>query len=79
VNRLKLLGKSERLFTALGFTEQAAYRRWKERLGGLRDTLAHGWSLLDEERDPVTAIKLFAAIRRFAEAGLACPDSLQGF
>jgi hypothetical protein len=74
-DRLKLLGKSERLLAALGFTEQAAYRRWKEQLGGLRDTLAHGGSLLDEERDPVTAIELFAAVRRFAEAVWACPDS----
>jgi hypothetical protein len=79
LDRLKLLGKSERLLTALGFSEQAAYRRWKERLGALRNTLAHGGSLLDEERDPITAIELFAAIRRFAESVLTCPSSLQAF
>jgi len=74
-DRLKLLGKSEKLRTELGFTEQAAYRRWKERLSRLRDTLAHGGSLLDREQDPIMAIELFAAIRRFAETVWACPDS----
>jgi hypothetical protein len=74
-DRLKLLGKSEMLRIALGFTGQTAFRRWKERLSRLRDTLAHGGSLLDRERDPIAAIDLFAAIRRFAESVWACPDS----
>ena len=76
-DRLKLVGKSEGLVPALGFTAPASYRQWKERLGGLRDTLAHGGSLLDEERDPAKAIELFAAVRRFAEAVWSCAESLQ--
>lgn len=67
-DRLKLLGKSDALIGTLSYRDVGSYRGWKEELGGLRDTLAHGGSLLDEQRDPVKAIELFAAVRRFAEA-----------
>jgi hypothetical protein len=66
-DRLKLIGKSRELVRALGFEDPRHYRSWKETLGGLRDTLAHGGSLLDAERDPLKAIDLFAEVRGFAE------------
>jgi hypothetical protein len=74
-DRLKLLGKSVTLLSLLGFGDRRAYTEWKEQLGRLRDTLAHGGSLLDEERDPVRAIELFDSVRRFAEKIWAAPDS----
>jgi hypothetical protein len=74
-DRLKLLGKSVPLLSTLGFGDRRAYAEWKEQLGRLRDTLAHGGSLLDEERDPVRAIELFDSVRRFAEKIWAAPDS----
>jgi len=72
-DRLKLLGKSVDLIATLGY-ELVAYKRWKEQLGALRDTLAHGGSLLDEEEDPSNAMGLFAAVRGFAESVWYVPE-----
>jgi hypothetical protein len=76
-DRLKLLGKSRDLIASLGYLEPDAYRIWKEQLGGLRDSLAHGGSLLHHEPDPAKARQLFAEVRGFAEAIWSLPDALE--
>ena len=63
---LALLQKCPGVVDQLGFTK-TRYRKWKERLRVLRDTLAHGGGLLHAEPDPLGAIQLFEDVRSFAE------------
>jgi hypothetical protein len=63
---LALLQKCPGVVDQLGFTKNR-YRKWKERLRDLRDTLAHGGGLLHAEPDPLSAIQLFEDVRSFAE------------
>jgi hypothetical protein len=66
-NRLELLSKCPAAVPALGFSSNKQFREWKERLGNLRDNLAHGGGLLLAEPDPLRAIDLFERVRSFAE------------
>ena len=66
-DRLRLLGKCDRVVSELGFASGKQFRNWKERLVNLRDNLAHGGGLLHAESDPVHAIELFEDVRSFAE------------
>jgi len=77
-DRLKLLGKNRELIRALGYGEPGAYKDWKEQLGHLRDTLAHGGSLLDHDPEPIRAIQLFDAVRGFADVIWSLPESPVG-
>jgi hypothetical protein len=65
---LTLIDKSPELVMALGFRDHAAFRAWKKTLRAIRDTLAHGGSLLDVVADPVEAASTFTRVREFAEA-----------
>jgi hypothetical protein len=64
--RLDLLAVSPRAVADLGFSGKA-FKRWKEKLNGLRDSLAHGGGLIDAESDPLEAIELFGKVRAFAD------------
>jgi hypothetical protein len=64
--RLDLLAASPGAAADLGFSGKA-FKRWKEKLNGLRDPLAHGGGLLDAEPDPLEAIELFGKVRAFAD------------
>ena len=66
-DRLRLLGKCDRVVSELGFASGKQFKSWKERLVNLRDNLAHGGGLLHAESDPVHAIQLFEDVRSFAE------------
>jgi hypothetical protein len=63
---LALLNKCPGVVDQLGLTKNR-YKKWKERLRLLRDTLAHGGGLLHAEPDPLSAIQLFEDVRNFAE------------
>jgi hypothetical protein len=63
---LALLRKCPGVVEQLGFTGNS-YKKWKEQLRTLRDTLAHGGGLLHAESDPLRAIQLFEDVRTFAE------------
>ena len=71
-DRLDLIGKSPALVAALGYDAQA-FQGWKKELRSLRDTLAHGLSLLDAVENPVDAVTTFNAVRRFAEVVWEAP------
>lgn len=62
---LALLYKSTGIIERLGFTG-SQFKKWKEQLCRLRDTLAHGGGLLHAEPAPLRAIKLFEDVRSFA-------------
>jgi len=66
-DRLRLLGRCDRVVSELGFASGKQFKSWKERLVNLRDNLAHGGGLLHAESDPVHAIQLFEDVRSFAE------------
>lgn len=63
---LALLHTCTGVIEQLGFTK-SQFRKWKEQLRLLRDTLAHGGGLLHAEPDPLRAIRLFEDVRSFAE------------
>ena len=63
---LALLYECTGIVEQLGFT-RSRFKKWKERLRLLRDTLAHGGGLLHAESDPLCAIQLFQDVRSFAE------------
>jgi hypothetical protein len=63
---LALLYECTGIIEQLGFTK-SQFKKWKERLRLLRDTLAHGGGLLHAEPDPLRAIQLFESVRSFAE------------
>ena len=63
---LALLYDCTAIVEQLGFTKNK-FRKWKEQLRRLRDTLAHGGGLLHAEPDPLRAIQLFEDVRSFAE------------
>ena len=65
--RLDLLAACPGALADLGFSSRKDFKKWKERLRGLRDTLAHGGGLLHAEPDPLHAIGLFEAVRSFAD------------
>jgi hypothetical protein len=63
---LALLYECTAIVKQLGFTRNQ-FKKWKEQLRRLRDTLAHGGGLLHAEPDPLHAIQLFEDVRSFAE------------
>ena len=63
---LALMNECTGIVTQLGFTK-SQFKKWKERLRLLRDTLAHGGGLLHAEPDPMRAVQLFEDVRGFAE------------
>jgi hypothetical protein len=63
---LALLYECTAILEKLGFT-RSQFKKWKEQLRRLRDTLAHGGGLLHAEPDPLRAIHLFEDVRGFAE------------
>jgi hypothetical protein len=66
-DRLRLLGKCDRVVPELGFASGKEFKRWKKRIVNLRDNLAHGGELLHAEPEPIRAIHLFEDVRSFAE------------
>lgn len=66
-DRLRLVGRVERLRRALGFDSRARFESWAEGLKRLRDSLAHGRTLLDHEPDAHRALTLVREVRAFAE------------
>ncbi len=67
-DRLRLVGKVERLRRELGHPSRDRFESWAEELKGCRNALAHGRTLLDHQRDPLQALGLVRRIRSFAEA-----------
>lgn len=65
-DRMLILRKSEPLRTQLGFESGKEIRPWGESLKRLRDTLAHGGSMLDYEPDPEKSLELLYDVREFA-------------
>jgi hypothetical protein len=63
---LALMNECTGIVAQLGFTK-SQFKKWKERLRLLRDTLAHGGGLLHAEPDPMRAVELFDEVRGFAE------------
>lgn len=63
---LALLHECTAIVEQLDFTRNQ-FKKWKEQLRRLRDTLAHGGGLLYAEPDPLRAIQLFEDVRSFAE------------
>lgn len=61
---LTLLYKCTGIIERLDFTK-SQFKKWKEQLRLLRDTLAHGGGLLHAEPDPLRAIRLFEDVRSF--------------
>jgi hypothetical protein len=64
--RLELLARCPGLTAELSFSGNGM-KKWKEQLNTVRDMLAHGGGLLDAQPDPVEAIRLFGAVRSFAD------------
>lgn len=65
-DRLDLLEKCPGV-EDLGFLSKTQYRKWKEKVTGVRNSLAHGGTLLHAQPDPVSAIDVFADIRSFMQ------------
>jgi hypothetical protein len=63
---LTLARKDSDLRERLGYSGRKSFSAWKERLGDVRNTLAHAGDLLSAEPDPIDAIDLFREIMRFA-------------
>jgi CBS domain-containing protein len=78
-DRERLARKLPAVRSALGFSSGEQVSKWMGPVKDLRNTLAHGGSLLDVERDPLRALELISDIRK--RAGLVWdavgPD--QGF
>lgn len=66
-DRLTLVEKLDGLSADLGFKSGRMFCAWTRPVKRLRDTLAHGDSLLAAQPDPIAAIDLLTAIRTFAE------------
>jgi hypothetical protein len=66
-DRLDLLGECQQALTHLGFDSKSSLEEWKKRVRPVRNSLAHGRTLLHAESDPVLAIDLFENIRSFAK------------
>lgn len=64
--RMKLLRKCPGVVEELGFQNKGVFHKWKERLGNMRDVLAHGGGLLSYQSDPEAAIDIFQEVRSFA-------------
>jgi hypothetical protein len=62
-DRLTVVQKSEAVRSKLGFASGQQVRAWSNGLKRLRDTLAHGGSLLDHEPDPDKALELVHDVR----------------
>ena len=62
-DRLTVVQKSEPVRSKLGFASGEQVRAWSNGLKRLRDTLAHGGSLLDHEPDPDKALELVHDVR----------------
>lgn len=65
-DRLQLLRKCPELVTSLGFASTSSFRRWEEKVKGLRNDLAHAGNLLEAEPDSLEAIKLIDDVIHFA-------------
>ena len=63
---LALMNECTGIVTQLGFTK-SQFKKWKERLRLLRDTLAHGAAYFTPRPDPMRAVQLFEDVRGFAE------------
>ena len=76
---LALLSECTAIVEQLGFTRNQ-FKKWKEHLRRLRDTLAHGGGLLHAEPDPLCAIQLFEDVRSFAEktTALVATEAAEG-
>lgn len=66
-DRLRLVGRCQDHRTALGIPSYGAFNTVAERIKRVRNTLAHGRTLLDAEADPARALDLVHDIRAFAE------------
>ena len=69
-DRLQLARKLN-LAAALGFDTNKALRSWKEQVGHIRDSLAHGDTLLNAVREPLEALAAVTLVRRTASAAWA--------
>jgi hypothetical protein len=65
-DRLRVAQKSDEVRGKLGFASGKQVRAWGQALKPLRDTLAHGGSLLDHAPDPDSALELVHDVRAAA-------------
>jgi len=65
-DRLVVLQKSEAVRKRLGFDSGERVRVWSKELKRLRDTLAHGGSVLDHQPDPQAALDMIHEVRATA-------------
>ncbi|HXF73892.1 MAG TPA: CBS domain-containing protein [Actinomycetota bacterium] len=66
-DRLHLVGTVQRFRQALGFGSRERFKAWKDELERLRNTLAHGGTILDHEPEAHRALALIRRVRGFAE------------
>lgn len=66
-DRLRLVGRVARFWKGLGFPSHNRYESWADQLKQLRNSLAHGRTILDHEPDPCEALALVHEVRAFAE------------
>lgn len=66
-DRLRLVGRAQRLRRALGFASRDRFEAWAEELKRLRNALAHGRTVLDHEPDARRALASIREVRAFAE------------
>ncbi len=66
-DRLGLIERVRRFRRALGFGSRERFKEWKDELERLRNTLAHGGTVLDHEPDAHRALALIREVRDFAE------------
>jgi hypothetical protein len=67
-DRLRLVGEVDRFRAELVYTTPDAFESWTEELKRLRNSLAHGRTLLDHQPDAHRALQLTRRVREFAEA-----------
>ncbi len=67
-DRAFLIGRVDHYRDQLNSTMPEPFERLTECLRGLRNSLAHGQTLLDHEPDPVKALSLIHQVRAFGEA-----------
>lgn len=62
-DRLDLLSKCPTVIESLGFSPETSFEDWQAGIIKVRNSLAHGGTLLHAEEKPVSAIELFEVIR----------------
>lgn len=73
--RFNLVAKNEDLRSALGFSSRAAFESWCSKVIKIRNTLAHGGSVLQCAGDePASAVSLFEQVQEFAERAWGVHD-----